>query len=136
MSFLDRVLGAANDLMKGKEGQPALTDGVVNLLKEKGVSGIIEDFKTKGLGDIAGSWVGKGPNAIISTDQIKAAIGDDRLIALAKRAGVSETVAASFLRDTLPGLIDRLTPEGNTPPDDPGAAPAAPPGNDAPPPAS
>ncbi|MBX7059563.1 MAG: YidB family protein [Leptospirales bacterium] len=121
MSFLDRVVGAANELLKKGEGQPGLAEGLVGLLKEKGVSGIVADFKNKGLGEIASSWVGGGPNSMISAEQIKAALGSERVLELARRAGVSETVAVSFLRDTLPGLIDRLTPEGKTPPDDPGA---------------
>ncbi len=129
MSLFDKIISAANSLgQQAGEGGPALTDGLVNLLKKDGLSGMLEQFKTKGLGEIASSWVGKGPNAIISTDQIRAALGSERLKELALRAGVSEENAAQFLQQTLPNLIDRLSPDGALPKEDAGADSQTPPG--------
>lgn len=122
MSLFDKIISAANSLgQQSGEGGPALTDGLVNLLKKDGLSGMLDQFKTKGLGEIAASWVGKGPNAVISTDQIRAALGNERLKELAMRAGVSEENAAQFLQQTLPNLIDRLSPDGALPKDEPPA---------------
>lgn len=128
MSLFDKIISAANSLgQQNGEGGPALTDGLVNLLKKDGLSGMLEQFKTKGLGEIAASLVGKGPNAVISTDQIRAALGSERLKELALRAGVSEENAAQFLQQTLPNLIDRLSPDGALPKDEDPTASQTPP---------
>ncbi len=119
MGFLDRIVEAANSLGAKKEGgEKAVLDGVLDMVKEKGVTGIVTEFKTKGLGDLASSWIGKGENKPISTDQIKKALGNEKLQELATKAGISPENASKFLTQLLPNLIDRLTPEGQVPADD------------------
>jgi len=120
MSFLDRVISIANELGKkeGEQSKPDLLDGVIKMVREKGISGLAEDFRSRGLGEIASSWIGPGENKPISTDQIKAILGHEKLQELARRAGVSPENASKFFTNVLPGLVDRLTPEGKPPADE------------------
>jgi len=127
MSFLDRVVAAANEVAGGK-GHPDLVSGVVDILHKKGIGCVLSDLKTKGLGEIADSWVGTGEGKLINPEQIKSFLGSEKLQELAQKAGVSQENASKFLGDILPGIIDKLTPQGKPPDDDP-AAPAAPPGS-------
>jgi uncharacterized protein YidB (DUF937 family) len=61
------------------------------------------------------SWIGTGKNLPISTAQLRNGIGEDSLRSLAENAGMSEESASSQLSDLLPGLIDKLTPDGKLP---------------------
>lgn len=121
MGFLDRVTDVVNTLGTKSDGNPALMDGVIDLLKNKGVGGVVKDFKERGFNDLVSSWVGTGENSLVSADQIKQALGHEKLQALAERAGVSPENASRFLTEILPGLVDKLTPGGKLPADDPPA---------------
>lgn len=117
MGFLDKIISVANEV-GAKNGNPDLVGGVIDVLKNKGVGGIVNDLKTKGLGELAESWVGTGENKLISPDQIKQVLGSDKLQQLAQKAGVSEENASRFLGQVLPGIIDKLTPQGKLPEED------------------
>jgi len=61
------------------------------------------------------SWIGTGQNLPVSGDQLKTGLGADLIGQLASKVGVSPDVATSKLTEILPGLIDKLTPEGQVP---------------------
>lgn len=61
------------------------------------------------------SWVSRGKNLPISPEQIQQGLGDDLLKQLAAQAGLSSEAASGQLADLLPGLIDKLTPDGKMP---------------------
>ncbi|WP_293827764.1 YidB family protein [uncultured Brevundimonas sp.] len=104
MGFLDNVV-------KGL-GQDA-AGGLGDLLKNQGgVGGLAEKFGQAGLGDVIGSWVGKGANASITPEQIVAVIGHGPLADMAAKMGVSPQQAGETLAGLLPEAIDRLTPGG------------------------
>jgi uncharacterized protein YidB (DUF937 family) len=120
MGFLDDVVGKVKEAAGGSGGEhSALVDGVLGLLagggQAGGLQGVIQTFKEKGLGDIVSSWVGTGQNLPISGDQLKTGLGADLIGQLASKVGVSPDVATSKLAEILPGLIDKLTPEGKVP---------------------
>lgn len=102
--------GARNVL--GKLGDVAGNAG--NILNE-GLGGLVDQFKQSGQGDLADSWVGKGPNQPVSTSQLETAIGSDVLSDLAERTGLSREEILSRLSRDLPGAVDGLTPEGRVP---------------------
>ncbi len=81
-----------------------------------GLGGLVQRFESAGLGSQVASWVGNGANATISGDQIKAALGDGPLRALAEHAGLNEDEVAAHLSSLLPQLVDQLTPNGQVPP--------------------
>lgn len=104
MGFLDNVLNGLGDDAAG---------GLGDLLKgQGGVGGLAEKFGQAGLGDVVGSWVGKGANAGISPEQIAAVIGQGPIADLARKLGVSPEQAGETLAGLLPEAIDRLTPGG------------------------
>jgi uncharacterized protein YidB (DUF937 family) len=112
---------------KGPTGDP-LQDGARNVLGKlgdvagnagsilnEGLGGLVDQFKQSGHGDLADSWVGKGPNQPVSTNQLETAIGADVLSDLAQRTGLSRDEILSRLSRDLPGAVDGLTPEGRVP---------------------
>jgi len=108
MGLLDGVLG-------GVVGAEMAT--VVNGLIEKhgGVQGIVSQLESQGLGAVAKSWVGNGPNQPISADQIHQAFGADTIRAWATQAGLSPQELAGKLSTLLPQVVDKLTPNGQLP---------------------
>ncbi|MBS0169701.1 MAG: DUF937 domain-containing protein [Nitrospira sp.] len=119
MGLLDQLGQAAAGMMGQAQGQNPLMQAVVGLLGQQsavgGLSGLIEAFQKNGLGDIVNSWVGTGKNLPISPQQIQQGLGGDVLKQLAAQAGISSDAAGSQLASLLPGLIDKLTPEGKLP---------------------
>ena len=139
MGLLDTVIGAASAMMRGQQqpqqqqgglagmlgglggagGLGALLPVVVGMLandgKLGGLGGLMEKFNNAGMGDAAKSWVGTGENAPISGDQIGQVLGGDMMSELAAKLCMSQGDAAGSLAQMLPGLIDKLTPNGHAP---------------------
>jgi uncharacterized protein YidB (DUF937 family) len=81
-----------------------------------GLGGLVTQFEQAGLGNLVGSWVGTGPNQGATPAHIEQGLGADTLAQLAKKAGVSPQVASALLAVGLPMLINKLTPQGQVPP--------------------
>jgi uncharacterized protein YidB (DUF937 family) len=105
-------MGLLDGLIGGAVGAEIAT--VVNGLIEKhgGVQGIIAQLEQQGLGGMARSWVGTGPNQPITADQIHQAFGSDTVRQLAAKVGLSPQDLAEKLSSILPQAIDKLTPGG------------------------
>ena len=114
MGFLDSIAGLAGQAMSSGQGNHPLLQGVLGMLQnqEGGVAGLVQQFKDKGLGDIAASWVGTGENLPISADQLKGVLGNETLGQMASQLGVSNDQLSGQLSSLLPQVIDKLTPNG------------------------
>jgi uncharacterized protein YidB (DUF937 family) len=112
MGLLD---GLTSTLGGGGEG--GMPQAVMGLLDQfGGLDGLLQRFQSAGLGDKVQSWVGTGTeNAALSSEEVTRALGDDGLARVAEATGTDPAGAASGLADALPGLIDRLTPDGRLP---------------------
>jgi uncharacterized protein YidB (DUF937 family) len=78
-----------------------------------GLSGLVQQFESQGLGHIIGSWTGPGQNLPISGQQLQAVLGDQRLQQLAQRVGLPPDAAANALAAVLPAVVDKVTPNGS-----------------------
>ena len=119
MGLLDEIVGKASGLLSGGEGGTSgLMGGVMDMLANKetgGLGGLVQSFRDKGLGDIISSWVGTGANAPISAEQIQLALGSDVVQNLAAKVGIPPEELSGRLAELLPGVIDKLTPDGTIP---------------------
>lgn len=145
MGLLDSVLGAVinsatqnqtagngsaggwESLLGMAANNPQLVQVVVDLLGQQspvgGLPGLLARFQQAGLGDAVASWLSNGPNAALSGEQLGRVLGEGPLAQIAAQLGVGQGEAAGQLSQLLPGLIDRLTPNGQLPAGVPGAAP-------------
>ena len=112
-------LGNIGNLLSMVASNPQLLQAIVGMLSndgaQGGLAGLTQKFQQAGLGDVMGSWIGTGQNQPISGDQLSDVLGSDAISGLAEKLGVNPSVAADQLSTILPGLIDQLTPQGQTP---------------------
>ena len=80
-----------------------------------GLGGLLNKLQQGGLGDVVNSWVGSGQNQPVSPGQLGSALGPDIIKTLAQRSGLSEEELIKQLSQVLPGLVDKLTPQGRLP---------------------
>lgn len=116
MGLLDNLENRAAGSALG-DGTNSLTSGLLQLIQNQpgGLQGLVQSFHDKGLGGIVSSWIGTGPNPPISGDQVHQVLGSDQVKALAAKAGISPDVAGTAIAQILPGLVDKLTPNGSLP---------------------
>lgn len=129
MGLLDSVMSAVGGQAQGGEGlqgllgmlgnQPQLMQIASSLLADDGehggLQGLIAKFQQGGLGDAVASWVGTGANHAISGEQLTSVLGSDAVSGLASKFGMDPTALAGQLSSVLPGLVDKLTPNGQAP---------------------
>lgn len=119
MGLLDSALGMLGGQQQPDDPKARLLEAAAALLSSNsqvgGLQGLLDKFQQAGLGHVVGSWVGPGQNQPVSSEQVQQALGDDQLQQISAQTGLPPEQAASHLSDLLPGLIDRLTPNGEVP---------------------
>lgn len=116
MGLLDNLENQALGNVLGGSSNP-LASGLLQMIQNQpgGLQGLVQSFHDKGMGGLVSSWVGSGANSPISADQVHQALGSDQVKALAAKAGISPDTAGSAIAQLLPGLVDKLTPNGSGP---------------------
>jgi uncharacterized protein YidB (DUF937 family) len=126
MGLLDSLVGAALGDGQGGQAQagaggldPQMIMGIVGALMNNagGLSGILSKLQQGGLGEAAQSWIGTGANQPVSPDALSGALGPDLMDMIARQFGGNQQQASGTIADLLPGLIDKLTPQGQLPAD-------------------
>ncbi len=102
--LIDKAMGAINDPAHG------------------GLQGVVEKFRASGMGDTVNSWIAAGKaNLPITADQVRKALGNEHVTALAAKLGIDPAHAADKLAAMLPAAVDAATPNGTLPTEPPAA---------------
>ncbi len=114
MSFIDDM---KNKAMGSIADENPTASAALEMLKNHpgGLSGLVQQFHDKGLGDVVTSWVGTGQNLPISAEQIQSVLSNEHVKAFAEKAGISPEVASAKIAELLPTIVDKLTPNGQVP---------------------
>ena len=126
MALLDQILG--NLLHPQQTGTGSSASGIGAVLRNMlagggnrtagtggGVGGLLSSFEQAGLGHIAQSWIGNGPNQPVSPQQLQTVFGDDQVQTMARHAGMAPHDFLSQLSQHLPRVVDGVTPNGQLP---------------------
>ena len=97
----------------GAGAQTSPSEGAGGLVA--GLGGLLAKLQQGGLGNAANSWVGSGQNQPVSPGQLGPALGPNIIKALAQQSGLSEDELTRQLSQVLPGVVDKLTPNGRLP---------------------
>jgi len=98
-------------------GQSGMMGAALQMLNNHpgGIAGLAQAFEQNGLGGVAQSWIGNGENSPVSAQQLESVLGSDMLRSFAEKAGISPDLASGQLAQMLPGLVDKLTHNGEAP---------------------
>ena len=115
MSMFDDLAKSAMGALGG--GNSGVGAAVSHLLspEQGGLNGLIQKFEQAGMGDMIKGWISTGPNPAITPDQLSSALGPDAVSQLASKTGLNPQDLLAQLSAHLPGLIDKLTPNGTAP---------------------
>jgi len=80
-----------------------------------GLSSLLQSFQQNGHGDVINSWIGPGQNRPIAPDQLHQALGPEAVNNLSRLTGLPQDQLLSELSRVLPGVVDKLTPQGRMP---------------------
>ena len=105
--------GGLGGLLGGLLGGNAQVQQQAGTQMAGGLGNLTGMLSQLGLGDQVQSWIGTGQNMPVTAEQIQNSLGQNGTLGqIANQAGVSETEAAGGLAELLPGLINKLTPNG------------------------
>jgi uncharacterized protein YidB (DUF937 family) len=96
----------------GASGLPDILSQVLARTDLGSIGGLLQQLQQSGLGPQVASWLGNGQNLPLSVDQLKNALGDERLRQLATQFGLPADQLLGELSRHLPGAIDNLSPNG------------------------
>ena len=115
MGFLDEMATKAVASAGGSSNP--IVSAVLQLIQNQpgGISGLLQQFHEKGLGDLVNSWVSTGQNLPVSPDQVQHVLGTEQVQQVAASAGIPAQLASSKLAEFLPMIVDKLTPNGQVP---------------------
>ena len=114
-----QITAALQELLAPKQGAvpgglaAAPTSGAQQ--SSSGLDVLLRQFQQNGLGDIINSWIGPGQNQPISPTQLRQAIGQNTVNDLSQQTGAAQDELLALLSKYLPGIIDKLTPNGRLP---------------------
>jgi uncharacterized protein YidB (DUF937 family) len=91
-------------------GTPSADGGLLG-----GLGGLLDKLKDAGHGNTADSWVGTGQNQPINANDLGTALGPQVIREIAQRTGMDEQELLRQLSTALPGIVDKLTPNGQVP---------------------
>jgi uncharacterized protein YidB (DUF937 family) len=115
-------MGLLNDLVSG------VTRSVITELETKALPNVLSDvLANTDLGSVGGllktlqqgglerqvdSWLGNGSNLPISPDQLRNALGDERVRQIATSAGIPIDELLKGFAQRLPETVDHMSPDG------------------------
>jgi uncharacterized protein YidB (DUF937 family) len=81
-----------------------------------GMNAVLEKLRQKGMARQTQSWVDTGENQPLDEQSVEQVVGRDELAQMAQRLGVPEGQIAQALAEIMPEMVDKLSPEGQVPP--------------------
>ena len=98
-------------LLGGQGGQAQAGQGMMG----GGLGSLMGSFEQAGLGHLAQSWVGNGPNQPVSPDQLQSVFGQQQVQSMASQSGMAPGDFLSQLSQHLPQAVHGMTPNGRLP---------------------
>ncbi len=110
MGLFDQIKSAA--LRGAATAAPALLSKALQQTNFGSLQGLVDHLRQAGLDQQVQSWLGNGANLPGSTDQLRAALGDEHIRQLAQQFGVPIDAVLELLSQHLPQVVDQASPSG------------------------
>jgi uncharacterized protein YidB (DUF937 family) len=116
MDDLGKMLGGLSGGQGGAGGTGDIAGAIGGLVGGSGgLGGLVGQLQQAGLGDAVSSWVGTGPNQAVDPATLGAALGPEKVQAVAEQSGIDVGALLPMLAGALPTIVDALTPDGQVP---------------------
>lgn len=114
MDYFDSIVKKTKETFselsnEGKEVSGEILDMVKNF---DGIDGLKKKFEELGLKETVESWISKGQNIPITTEELSKILGADKIKEFAQKTGLSVEDATKKITESLPKLVDNFTPDG------------------------
>jgi uncharacterized protein YidB (DUF937 family) len=118
MGLFDNLSGAMSGVLGQVEAAavPALISAVLAKTNMGDLGGIVSQLQQGGLGAQVSSWLGNGTNLPVSSDQLRAALGNEQVQQIAQHFGLPVDKALALLSAHLPDMVDKASPNGEVQP--------------------
>lgn len=115
MGILDSLGDTARSIFGQNESAaiPAIIAAALEKTSLGGLNGIVAKLQQGGFGDQVASWLGNGANQPITTEQLRAALGNEQVRQIAGHLGLPVDQALDFLAKHLPTTVDQASPNGS-----------------------
>jgi len=110
MGLLDSLGGSLRGLVAAEA--PALINTALADTKFGNLQGLVSQLQQGGLGPQVQSWLSNGSNIPVTAEQLRAALGDEHVRALAEKFGVPVDQVLNLLAEHLPAMVDQASPNG------------------------
>ncbi len=120
MGLLDNL--GLGDMLKGLLGQaesaglPSIINTVLAQTQYRDLNGFVAALQKGGLGPRVQSWLGSGANQPISSDQLKAVLGNAQVQDFARHLGLPVDETLKVMAQYLPDIVDKASPNGTLKP--------------------
>jgi uncharacterized protein YidB (DUF937 family) len=106
-----------DQVQAGQPGSAGYTGGpsFIEILQGSGLGnleGLIKQLSSGGLDQHVQSWLGKGENMPVNSDQLRGALGDQHVQNIGQQAGIPAERILQILAQFLPTAIDQASPNG------------------------
>jgi uncharacterized protein YidB (DUF937 family) len=116
MGLFDSVSKA----LGGTPGQPSPGGDFISAILMKtdlgSLQGIVGKLQAAGLDRQVQSWLGSGSNLPITAEQLRGALGNERVQQVARQLGLPIDAALQLMADQMPKAVDEASPNGALPP--------------------
>jgi uncharacterized protein YidB (DUF937 family) len=115
MGLLDSLTGAFSGGTSGQveaRSVPALISAALAKTGLGDLQGVVTQLQQGGLDTQVQSWLGNGENLPVTPDQLRSALGGDRVRQLAQHFGVAPDATMKLLAELLPSVVDKASPNG------------------------
>lgn len=109
----NRQPGGFSDILNGLSGM--LGGATSGSVLSGGLGDLVDRFRQTGRGDKADSWINAGDNAAVEASDLEEALGEDTIVELTQKTGLSREELLKRLSETLPDAVNQMTPDGRLP---------------------
>ena len=110
MSVTDQPTGPAGGL--GGIDTSQIAGKLLDVIGPAVVQTIVEQLNANGLGAKVNSWLGRGANEPLTVDQVRDALGNQKVQEIARSLGIPADKLAEILAKNLPQAVDKASPDG------------------------
>ncbi|MGQ3672875.1 YidB family protein [Xanthobacter sp. TB0136] len=106
--------GLLNSALGGSLGDalPGMVNSALAKTEFGSLAGLVTYLQENGLADQVASWLSSGENLQVTAQQLISVIGQEHLAHVATAVGLPPETVGDLLSQHLPGLIDKLSPNG------------------------